>query len=70
MNATKAMEQRKQRQDSESQRESRCRTDPTALDARYGCIGISAVAAAVNQMAEAKPRVPANSKHALRYERE
>jgi hypothetical protein len=68
MQATRAMEQRNERQDSESQRESKIRNTP--LDARYGRIGISAVAAAVSHMGEPKPRTAANSNHALRYERE
>jgi hypothetical protein len=68
MQATRAMEQRNQRQDTESQRDSKLRNTP--LDARYGRIGISAVAAAVRHMGESRPRAAANSKHALRYERE
>jgi hypothetical protein len=68
MQATKAMEQCKERHDSESQRESKSRNTP--LDAHYGRIGISAVAAAVSQKGEAKPRTAANSNHVLRYERE
>jgi len=68
MQATKAREQRKERQDCESQQESKSRNMP--LDARYGRIGISAVAAAVSQKGESKPRAAADSNHALRYERE
>ena len=68
MQATKAREQRKERQDCESQQESKSRNMP--LDARYGRIGISAVAAAVRHMGEPRPRAVANSNHALRYERE
>jgi hypothetical protein len=71
MQATKAMEPRKARQDSESQelkRESKGQL--AALHSRYGRIGISAVAAAVGHKGEAKPRAAANSNHALRYERE
>jgi hypothetical protein len=66
MQATKAREQ--ERQDGASQRESKSSNTP--LDARYGSIGISAVAAAVSQKGEPKPRAAANSNHALRYERE
>jgi hypothetical protein len=71
MQATKPMERRNERQDSESQdkRESKGRNQ-AKLDARYGRIGISAVAAAVSHKGEAKPRHAAKSTHALRYERE
>lgn len=66
MPATKVREQ--ERPDDASQRESKSRN--TSLDAHYGRIGISAVAAAVSQKGEPKPRATANSNHALRYERE
>jgi len=67
MQATKAMEQRKS-PDSASQGESKSRN--ATLATRYGRIGISAVAAAVSQKGEAKPRKATHSNHALRYERE
>ena len=66
MQATKAREPRQQ--DSAShQHESKSRTQ-ASLDTRYGRIGISAVAAAVNQKGESKPVI--KSSHAQRYERE
>ncbi len=67
MQATKATEQRK-RQDSENQGESK--GHQATLASRYGRIGISAVAAAVSQKGEKKPRKATHSNHALRYERE
>ncbi len=70
MQATKAMEQRSQSHDTDSHHDSKSRSQHATLDTRYGRIGISAVAAAVSQKGETKPRTPANSNHALRYERE